>query len=109
MNYVELKSAMKKAEERCGLRELDFPTRELLHTIAHENSEYDTVRFSDLKELNSNGSGPTLLTRLNRLVDGGWIVRRQDKQDKRVVLLKISPKARSAFQKISKALERSSR
>jgi DNA-binding MarR family transcriptional regulator len=41
---------------------------------------------------------------LNKLIDLGWIERRDDETDKRAVLLVVAPRARQALHAISKGL-----
>ena len=104
MKYLTLKAAILAAKEKYGIHELDLPTRELLHAIGHADFSGERVCISDLKNQGFHGTLPTVLTRLDMLVDGGWVQRREDKSDKRVFLLKPTAKARKAFQKISAML-----
>ena len=105
VKYIELKEAIATAEQRHGIHELDFLSREILQKIAAANLKKQSVRVSSISEGNGFGTMPTLLARLTKLVDGGWIERVDDPEDARAVLLEITPKTKSIFRKISNALE----
>ena len=106
MRYVELKAAIKAAEKAHGVHELDFVSREILHTIASANLMGVKISVSNVTKAGHFGTPPTAFSRLDKLVKGGWIVKREDEDDKRVALLEITPMARTKFKKMSKALER---
>jgi predicted transcriptional regulator len=57
-----------------------------------------------MKDLSDLGSFPTVQSHLNKLIDLGWIERRDDETDKRAVLLVVAPRARQALHAISKGL-----
>lgn len=105
MRYVEWKAAIGAAEEKHGLDGLDLSSREVLNLIAHANLHKQKIRVSDIKSSERFGTLPTILSKLNRLVQDGWIERYDDETDKRVVLLRVTPKARAVFKRISNALE----
>lgn len=102
---MKLKSAIAKAEKQYGLHEIDPNSREILQTIAAANVLDTKIRASDIRNANVFGTLPTVLTRLQKLVDEGWIDRKQDAEDGRVVLLEITAKCRTKFKKISLALK----
>ena len=104
VRYIELKEAIATAEQRHGIHELDFLSREILHKIAAANLKKQSVRVSSISEGNGFGTMPTLHARLTKLVDGGWIEKVDDPEDARAVLLEITPKTKSIFRKISNAL-----
>jgi len=104
MKYIQLKEAIAKAERAHGVHELDPSTREILQTIAAANLAETKIRVSDIKNENVYGTLPTVLSRLQKLVNAGFIERREDADDRRVVLLQITSKAKTVFKKISKAL-----
>lgn len=106
MKYVKLKAAIKAAEKAHGVHELDFVSREILHTIASANLMGVKISVSNVTKAGHFGTPPTAFSRLDKLVKGGWIVKREDEDDKRVALLEITPMARTIFKKMSKALER---
>lgn len=102
--YIQLKEAMAKAEKQYGLYEVDPSAREMLQTIASANLSNTKIRVSDIKNEQVYGTLPTVLTRLRKLVEAGWIEKMADTEDGRVVLLELTSKAKSVFKKISKAL-----
>jgi DNA-binding MarR family transcriptional regulator len=102
--YVHLKEAIAKAEKQHGLYEIDPSTREILQTIASANLSDTKICVSDTKNEQVFGTLPTVLARLQKLVEAGWIERRADPDDGRVVLLRLTFKAKSIFKKISKAI-----
>ena len=102
--YVHLKEAIAEAEKKHGLYDIDPSTREVLQTIASANLADTKIRVSDIKNQEVYGTLPTVLSRLQKLIEAGWIEKKADKEDGRVVLLEITPKAKSLFKKISKAL-----
>lgn len=102
--YIQFKEAIATAEKVHGLYEVDPSTREILQAIASANVSDKEIRVSDIKNQEVFGTLPTVLTRLQKLVEAGWIERKEDTEDGRVVLLQITPKAKSIFKKISKAL-----
>ena len=106
MKYVEMKTAIAAAEREYGISSLDFVAREILQTIASANLLKMKIRLTDVKDMDVFGTLPTVLNRLNKLVEGGWIVKKQDPDDGRTLLLEITPKTRAVFNKISKALEK---
>jgi hypothetical protein len=106
MKYVEMKTAIAAAERKHGVHSLDLVSREILQTIASANLSNTKIRVTDIKNMDVFGTLPTILTRLKTLIEGGWIMRKEDPDDARIVLLEITPKARAVFNKISKALEK---
>lgn len=106
MKYVKLKTAIAAAEKEHGIHSLDFVSREILHTIASANLMDVRCRVSDVVKEEIFGTPPTVYARLNKLVEGGWIVKKEDEEDRRAALLEITPMARAKFKKMSKALER---
>ena len=102
--YVQLKESIVNAEKEHGLCEIDPSTREILQAIASANLSDKKIRVSDIKNEDIYGTLPTVITRLQKLVEAGWIERKEDPEDARVVLLQITSKATLIFKKISKAL-----
>ena len=104
MKYVTLKAAIAAAENRHGLHDIDPTTREMLLTIASANMAHTKIRVSDISNKRIYGTLPTVLTRLQKLVEAGWIERKMDPKDGRVVLLHVTSKTKLIFDKISKTL-----
>lgn len=105
MKYTKLRQAIAEAEKMHGLHELDHVMRELLHDIAQAGMNNERLRVSHLAKDSAHGTFPTLNARLKKLIEGGWVERKDDEQDKRSVLLEVTPKTIDAFAMISNALE----
>lgn len=104
MKYVTLKAAIAAAESRHGLHDIDPTTREMLLAIASANLAHTKIRVTDIKNKEIYGTLPTINARLKKLVEAGWIERKMDPKDARLVLLNITSKAKLIFDKISKTL-----
>jgi DNA-binding MarR family transcriptional regulator len=105
MKYTRLRQAIAEAERKHGLHELDHVMRELLHDIAQACMNNERLRVSHLAKDSVHGTFPTLNSRLKKLIEGGWIERKDDESDKRSVLLEVTPKTIDAFKSISNALD----
>lgn len=105
MKYTRLRQAIAEAEKKHGLHELDHVMRELLHDIAQACMNNERLRVTHLARDASHGTFPTLNARLKKLVEGGWIERKEDQSDKRSILLEVTPKTIEAFNMISEALD----
>lgn len=105
MKYTTLRQAIVEAEKQHGLHELDFMMRELLHAITHAHVNNEPLRVSHLMKNPAHGTFPTISAKLKKLVDGGWVERRGDDQDRRSVLLEATPKTLATFDQISSLLE----
>ena len=105
MEYVRLKTAIAAVEKKHGLEDLDLTSREMLNTIASANLTGIKIKVSDLRRENTFGALPTVLSRLKKLVEGGWIEKKKGEEHRGIVLLQITPMARNAFTRLSKALE----
>jgi len=105
MKYTTLRQAIVEAEKQHGLHELDFMMRELLHAITHAHVNNEPLRVSHLMKNPAHGTFPTISAKLKKLVDGGWIERRGDDQDRRSVLLEATPKTLETFDMISNLIE----
>lgn len=101
-----MKTAIAAAERKYGISGLDFEAREILYAIASAYLSKTKIKTTDLRDMDVFGTLPTVLNRLNKLVEGQWIVKKQDPDDGRTLLLEITPKTRVVFKKISKALEK---
>ena len=105
MKYTRLRQAIAEAEKLHGLHELDHVMRDLLHDIAAACRNNERLRVTHLTKDSAHGTFPTLNARLKKLVEGGWIERKDDDQDRRSVILAVTPKTIDAFTMISNALE----
>lgn len=104
MDYIALKAALSDAERKHGLLDLDQLTHELLRTIAQADLDKVAIRMSDLKA-KYDCTFPTLIARVQRLVNEGWIERQDNAEDRRSAFLKPTAKARTAFREISDLLQ----
>ena len=105
MKYTRLRQAIADAEKKHGLHELDHVMRELLHDIAQACMNNERLRVTHLARDSAHGTFPTLNARLKKLVEGGWSERKGDENDRRSVLLEVTPKTIEAFTMISTALD----
>ena len=103
MNYIQLMETVAMAEGRSGLSELDALSREMLRMIASTHMNSGKVRMTDLRRF---GSFPTVQNHVEMLVSGDWIEKREDNNDRRIVLLSPLPKAIAAIQAITEDLHR---
>ena len=103
MNYTQLMEAVAKAERHGGLYELDALSREMLRMIASAHMSSGKVRMTDLRLF---GTYPTIQKHVEMLVLGDWIQRREDDNDRRIVLLSPLPKTIEAIQAVTEYLHR---
>ena len=101
MFYLKLTRAIENAESDHGISKFDPISKEILKRVATADEMTRKLMMKDLSDL---GSFPTVQTHLNKLIDLGWIERRNDENDKRAVLLVVAPRARQALQAVSKGL-----
>lgn len=101
MFYLKLTKAIVNAESDHGISKFDPISKEILKRVATADEMTRKLMMKDLSDL---GSFPTVQTHLNKLIDLGWIERRDDATDKRAVLLVVAPRARLALQAISEGL-----
>lgn len=102
MTYLELIAAIAAAEKQHGISELDPVSREILQVVASANMMNVRMRMKDLGKV---ATFPTIQTHLKSLMDDGWIAREDDATDKRVALLRITPKTREMLERISDTLD----
>lgn len=105
MKYATLRQAIVEAERQHGLHELDFMMRELLHAITNAHVNNEPMRVSHLMRNPAHGTFPTISAKLKKLVDEGWVERRGNEQDRRLVLLEATPKTLATFDLISNLIE----
>lgn len=105
-SYFLLRSAILRAEWRTPMCELDEMQKRLIYLIADETAQGHAVRMSHLKEHGEFGTAPTLLSRLNGLIDGGLLARVPDPNDGRSHHLTLTPKAKRAIERVSRDVER---
>jgi DNA-binding MarR family transcriptional regulator len=103
VNYIQLMETVARAEGRSGLSELDALSREMLRMIASAHMNSGKVRMTDLRLF---GTYPTIQKHVEILVLGDWIQRREDDNDRRIVLLSPLPKTIEAIQAITEDIHR---
>ena len=101
MFYLKLTRAIESAESDHGIWTFDPISKEILKRVASADEMTRKLMMKDLSDL---GSFPTIQAHLSKLIELGWIERRNDEKDKRAVLLVVAPRARQALQAISKGL-----
>jgi len=104
MSYVNLISAISAAEKEHGLGALDVISKEILQMIACASLTHGKIRVSDITR-EGHSTFPTVIGRLRKLADDGWITRTEDPEDKRVMLLDITPRTQAVFDMIYDSLD----
>lgn len=104
MSYVNLISAIAAAEKQHGLAGLDIISKEILQMIACASLVHDKIRVSDIIR-DGHATFPTVISRVRKLAEDGWITRTEDPDDKRVILLGITPHTQAVFNRIYDSLE----
>lgn len=103
MSYVNLIAAIAAAEKQHGLDDLDVISKDILQHIACAALTHGKVRISDITR-EGHATFPTVINRVRKLDEDGWISRSEDPDDKRVVLLHITPKTQAVFDAIYDSL-----
>lgn len=104
MSYVNLIAAIAAAEKQHGLAGLDVISKEVLQMIACAALTHDKIRVSDIIR-EGHSTFPTVISRIRKLAEDGWITRSEDPDDKRVILLGITPRTQAVFDRIYDSLE----
>lgn len=104
--YFHLMSAISRAEARTPMAGLDGLQKRLLYLIADMNARGEAICMSDLKALTGFGTAPTILSRLNGMVEDSLIQRVPDPDDRRSHHIMLTPKARRAIERVSRDVER---
>jgi len=99
MSYVNLIAAIAAAERQNGLDTLDTISKEILQMIASADLTHGKIKVSDVTRA-GHSTFPTVINRLRKLEDEGWISRSDDPEDKRAHLLHITPKTQAVFDRI---------
>lgn len=106
-SYFLIRSAIDRAEWRTPISELDELQKRLLYLIADESAQGHLVRMSQLKEQRELGTLPTILGRLNGMIEAGLLERLPDPNDGRSHYLAPTQKAKRAIARISRDVEHS--
>lgn len=105
LRYIKLKAFIARAERQHGLDGLDLITRDILPAIAYSNAMNRRINMSTLLRRVIYGTLPTLHLRVKKLEADGWIERVEDPDDQRSLLLRVTPKAHCAFDRMSKIID----
>lgn len=106
-SYFLIRSAITRAEWRTPISGLDELQKRVFYLIADETAQGKVMRMAQLRTHREFGTVPTLLARLNRMVDSGLIARVPDPNDGRSHHLTLTPKAKRAVERVSREVERS--
>lgn len=99
MSYVNLIAAIAAAEKEQGLHTLDPLSKNILQMIACADMLHQKIRVSDIIR-DGNSTFPTVINHLRKLTDEGWVTKSEDPDDRRVILLHITPRTQDAFDRI---------
>ena len=99
MSYVNLIAAIAAAEKEQGLHTLDPLSREILRMIACADMLHHKIRITDIIK-DGHITFPTVISHLRKLTEDGWVVKEEDLDDRRVILLHGTDKTRDAFDRI---------
>lgn len=102
--FLRILRAISEAEEQAGVDTLDHADRAMLYHIALHEGEGGSIKMTDLEKGGAFGTLPTVLSRVARLVDQGWVDKDVNPEDARSRVVSTSSRARKFFQKASKAI-----
>lgn len=103
MSYINLIAAIAAAERENGLDSLDVISKEILQMIACADLTHGKIKVSDITR-EGHATFPTVINRLRKLEEEGWISRVDDPGDKRAHLLHITPRTQAVFDRIYDSL-----
>lgn len=102
--FLRVLHAISETETQAGVDTLDHADRAMLYHIALNEGEGGSIKMTDLEKGGAFGTLPTVLSRVARLVDQGWIDKDVNPEDARSRVVSTSSRARKFFQKASKAI-----
>lgn len=97
---------IRRVEADSGMDQLSARSRFLLGLIGEFEVSANPVSPSELIKAASVGTPPTIYASIIELENGEWITRRLEKSDRRIVRLSLSPKAKRAFDRMSREILR---
>lgn len=97
---------VREVETEVGLDTLGPRARTLLRLVAEESASGSALITADLLKQNGLGTPPTVFAGLDKLEEGGWIERRADKTDLRARRLHLTARAKKAFARMSRLIEK---
>lgn len=76
----------------------------MLYHIALNEGEGRSLKMTDLEKSGTFGTLPTVLARVGKLIEQGWVDKDVNPEDSRSRIVSTSSRARKFFQKASKAV-----
>ena len=74
-SYFQIRAAIARAEALTPIAKLDGVQKRLIYLIADEMAQGQGVRMSQLKAHREFGTMPTILSRLNEMIESGLLAR----------------------------------
>ena len=102
--FLKVLRAIADAESQSGVDALDHADRSLLYYIALNEGEGGSLKITDLERGGAFGTLPTVLARVSRLVELGWVEKELNPEDARSRVVSTSSRARRFFRKVSKTV-----
>ena len=102
--FLRVLRAIAESEREAGLDKLDQADRSMLYHIAMNEGSGDPLKVTDLEKGGAFGTLPTVLSRVARLVEQGWIDKEVNPDDARSRIVTSTSQARRFFQGASKAV-----
>lgn len=102
--FMRVLRIIAEAEEAAGVDSLDHADKAILYFIVRNEGDSGTVKVTDLLDTATFGTLPTILVRVAKLTQQGWVVKSVSRHDGRVRVLSSSTKTRTFVRKVSKAI-----
>lgn len=102
--FLNALRAIAAAEQDVGLDALDYADRAMLYHIALSEEAGKRLRVTDF-DSHAFGTLPTVLARVSRLIEAGWVEKEVNPNDARSRVVSTSSYARKCFQKASRSLK----
>ena len=102
--FLRVLHAISEAEAQAGVDMLDHADRAMLYHIALNEGAGGSIKMTDLAKGGAFGTLPTVLSRVARLVEQGWVDKDVNPEDGRSRVVSTSSRSRKFFQKASKAV-----
>ena len=102
--FLRVLKAIAASEHEAGLDTLDQADRSLLYHIAMQERSGTAIKVTDLWKDGAFGTLPTVLSRVARLIEQGWVDKEVNPNDARSRVVSTTSQARSFFRNASKAV-----
>lgn len=102
--FLRVLRAINDSEKQSGVDGLDHADRAMLYHIALNEGEGRSLKMTDLEKSGTFGTLPTVLARVGKLIEQGWVDKDVNPEDSRSRIVSTSSRARKFFQKASKAV-----